>query len=231
VFEVVKLHSKIPVSRVLDLACGTGGHLLEMAAHGWQMTGADLSESMLDRARQKAIRLGLSPRLQAADLRTFEFAERFDLITCMFSSIGYVTDDAGLDSSFDAVRRHLEPGGLFILEFWHGPAVISQRPEARVRRLEYEDLSLIRIAEPTLDTDSHLSTIRFETIVLRGSDLVDHIVENHSVRFFFPDEMALRLQHAGLEPLAFTVLGEMDRPPTQLDWNAVVIARAPRRGD
>jgi SAM-dependent methyltransferase len=231
IVEAVKAHSEIPVSRVLDLACGTGGHLLQMAALGWRVTGADGSEAMLDRARHKATELGLSPRLELADLRSFDLGETFDLVTCMFSSIGYVTDDEGLQSALEAVRRHLLPGGLYILEFWHGPAVVAQRPETRVRRLEHDGLSLIRIAEPSLDISSHTTAIRFETIALLGSALVDHIVENHSVRFFFQDELAVRLRSVGFDSLTFCALPDIARLPTKDDWRAVVIARAGSRTD
>ena len=64
--------------RILDIGCGTGRHSLELARRGYSVTGIDLSESMLERAREKAEHLGLRVELRQHDARELPFEGEFD---------------------------------------------------------------------------------------------------------------------------------------------------------
>ncbi len=65
--------------RILDIGCGTGRHSVELARRGYDVTGVDLSDSMLERARTKARDLGVSIDFQRQDARTLPFSREFDL--------------------------------------------------------------------------------------------------------------------------------------------------------
>jgi SAM-dependent methyltransferase len=225
VSDVVAMFATIPVHDVLDLGCGTGGHLLRMTRMGWRPTGVDLSERMLDISRRKLQAAGFEVPLVQADLRSFDLGTKFDLITCLFSSFGYVTENSGVRSALEHVRRHLKIGGLFVMEFWNGAAVLSQRPEARVYRYKRDGLTVIRTAQPSLDTINHTATIRYDILAVRGSEVVDQLTEEHVVRFFFPQELAFHLEIAGMETLGFHAFPELGRPPSEADWAAAVVAR------
>jgi SAM-dependent methyltransferase len=102
-------------ARVLDAPCGFGRHSLALARRDFQVTGVDLSETELGRARERAQSAGLKLALVRQDMRDMEFSGEFDLALNLFSSIGYFSDDEDrllLDRFCTALR----PGGFFILD-------------------------------------------------------------------------------------------------------------------
>jgi 2-polyprenyl-3-methyl-5-hydroxy-6-metoxy-1,4-benzoquinol methylase len=66
--------------KILDIGCGTGRHDIELAKRGYNVTGIDLSESMLAKAREKAEKAGVNLNLQLADARKLQFEDQFDLV-------------------------------------------------------------------------------------------------------------------------------------------------------
>jgi len=66
--------------RILDVGCGTGRHAIELAKRGYSVTGVDLSENMLNRAREKAIDTGVQLDFEKADARNLPFEDEFDLV-------------------------------------------------------------------------------------------------------------------------------------------------------
>ncbi|MGB9978806.1 class I SAM-dependent methyltransferase [Methanobacterium sp.] len=66
--------------KILDIGCGTGRHDIELAKRGYNVTGIDLSESMLAKAREKAQKAAVNLNLQQADARKLNFKDEFDLV-------------------------------------------------------------------------------------------------------------------------------------------------------
>lgn len=94
----------------LDLACGTGQHLLHMRNHGFIPWGLDNSPEML---RQAALRCA-DARLLLCDLAAFEHDGEFDLISCFLYSIHYSHPMASLEETLRRAWTALKPGGLFV---------------------------------------------------------------------------------------------------------------------
>ncbi len=65
---------------ILDVGCGTGRHAIELASRGYSVTGIDLSESMLKKAREKAVDSGVNVDFKVADARKLPFENQFDLV-------------------------------------------------------------------------------------------------------------------------------------------------------
>ncbi len=65
--------------RILDIGCGTGRHSLELTRRGYNLTGVDLSESMLNRAKESALKENLKIDFQIGDARKLNFSNEFDL--------------------------------------------------------------------------------------------------------------------------------------------------------
>ena len=65
---------------ILDVGCKTCRHILDLARRGYQTTGLDLSQSMLDRARLDADHKNLPITLVRADARDLPFCEEFDVV-------------------------------------------------------------------------------------------------------------------------------------------------------
>ncbi|WP_129633502.1 class I SAM-dependent methyltransferase [Candidatus Oscillochloris fontis] len=111
--------------RVLDLACGTGGAALILAQAGAQVVGLDRSAAMLRIARARARDLGLAVRWVHADMRRMlaRSAVRqllhpasFDLVTCLYDSLNYLTGPADLGLVCASVANLLRPGGQFVFD-------------------------------------------------------------------------------------------------------------------
>jgi SAM-dependent methyltransferase len=98
--------------RLLDLACGTGESLLPFLRRGYAVTGCDLSEAMLARARAKAPGV----RLVRADVTALPALGRFDLVTCFDDSLNYLCSPGELEAAFRSARRNLAPGGVFAFD-------------------------------------------------------------------------------------------------------------------
>ena len=107
------LHRHRPgASRLLDLACGTGESLLPFLRRGYEVTGCDLSEAMLEQARAKAPGV----RLVRADITGLPVLGRFDAVTCFDDSLNYLCSPEELEAAFRSARRNLAPGGVFAFD-------------------------------------------------------------------------------------------------------------------
>lgn len=100
---------------VLDVACGTGQHLATFRATIEDAAGLDNAPTMLEVARE---RLPDDVPLRHGDMRRFDLGRTFDLVTCLFSSIGHVRDESDLDAAIGAMARHVAPGGALLVEPW-----------------------------------------------------------------------------------------------------------------
>jgi len=117
--------------------------------------------------------------------------------------MSYQTDNADLRAAFATAREHLEPGGVFIFDCWYGPAVLTERPAVRVKRLEDDETAVTRIAEPTMHANDNLVQVDYQVIVrdkLSGS--VEELHESHRMRYLFRPEIELLLGEAGMSLLS-----------------------------
>lgn len=96
----------------LDLCCGTGSLLRLLCEHGFSATGVDLSRYQLKYARENAP----DARLVRADIREAALPGKFDVITCMFDSLNYLSTKRDLERALRRARRHLAYGGLLIFD-------------------------------------------------------------------------------------------------------------------
>jgi ubiquinone/menaquinone biosynthesis C-methylase UbiE len=120
--EIEGLREMVPLdpdAEVLDLACGWGRHSVAMARAGFRVTGLDFSDSLLARARKRAQAAGVSPDFVKGDMREVPWADRFDLVVSMYSSLGYFLSDEEDLKVLRGVHRALKPGGVFVMETMH----------------------------------------------------------------------------------------------------------------
>jgi SAM-dependent methyltransferase len=104
---------------VLELACGTGRLTIPMAKAGVDITGLDVSGPMLERARSKAAAEGIKVKFVRADIRKLGLNGRFRLIFIAFNSMQHLHDRLSLERFLAGVRKHLAPGGRFILDVFN----------------------------------------------------------------------------------------------------------------
>jgi SAM-dependent methyltransferase len=175
---------------LLDVACGTGRHLEHLRAT-FACEGTDIDEGLLDVARR---RLPDVP-LHHGDMRDLDLGRQFDVVTCLFSAIGFVGSPDGLAGAARTFARHLRPGGLALVEPWLTPDVwVSDRPHL----LTYEEPELV-LARATVSglRDERISTTEMHYVVATPAG-VEHFVEHHDLYLFTTDEMRAAFEAAGL---------------------------------
>ena len=110
-------HAVIPVTSVLDLACGTGSMTFALHRRGYDMTALDLSPEMLCCAREKADACGAADILWLCqDMRAFELYGTVSAVVCCLDGINHLTGAGDLERCFSLVHNYLEPGGLFVFD-------------------------------------------------------------------------------------------------------------------
>jgi SAM-dependent methyltransferase len=110
---LIKKFKKSGGNRLLEVACGTG-KLVQYLKGEYSVTATDISPEMLKIARARV----RGVRFQRADMVKFKFAEKFDIIICLGSSIGYVKTKPKLERTLLNFENHLKTGGVLIIEPW-----------------------------------------------------------------------------------------------------------------
>ncbi|SNS11766.1 Methyltransferase domain-containing protein [Humidesulfovibrio mexicanus] len=221
-FVAGRLRAHAPGARsLLELGCGTGRHAALFSAMGFQVTGVDRSEGMLDKARAN----GPGCRFLAADIRELALDRRFDAVVSLFHVMSYLTEDADLVAALSRAAEHLAPGGLLFFDFWHGPAVLKTPAEVRVKEMADERVCVIRRADPVHHAHRHVVDVNFTVNIReRSGDRAETLRETHAMRYFFAPELEGFLEQAGLVALEF---GEwMTGAPASDDaWSVYCLAR------
>jgi SAM-dependent methyltransferase len=98
---------------VLDIGCGTGRVALDLAARGHDVTGLDSDPTLIDALRARARARGLRVDAKTGDARSFDLGRTFPLAISPMQVVQLLGGSDGRARMLAAVRRHLEPGGLF----------------------------------------------------------------------------------------------------------------------
>lgn len=96
----------------------------------------------------------------------------------------------------------------------------------RVKRMENDEIRIVRIAQPTMYPDENVVDVRYEVLIEdRASSRVERVVENHRMRYLFEPEISRFLRSVGFEPMKF---GEWltSQPAGDHTWSAYVVATA-----
>jgi SAM-dependent methyltransferase len=174
---------------LLDVACGTGKHARALAAH-YTVEGMDLDPVLLAVARR---RLPDVP-LHQGDMRGFDLGRTYGVVTCLFSSIGYVRDLDGLHAAMAAMARHLAPGGALVVEPWFAPG--EYRPNhVHLLTVDEPELKLVRMSHGTVQ--GAVSILDFEYLVGRPVGIT-RTHERHELGLFTQEQMLGAFERAGL---------------------------------
>ena len=175
---------------VLDIACGTAEHDRYLA-HVYEVDGLDLSQDFLTIAKEK----NPTGRYFCADMIAFDLARTYDIVLCLFSSIGYVKTIDNVVSTLKCFKEHLSPGGIVVVEPWFVPE--AWNPNGRVHMLTGESETCKVCRMNVSEQDGTCSVINFHYLV-GTSDGVHHFIERHELGLFSVDEMKDAFQKAGL---------------------------------
>ena len=226
--EEIFKRASIPVRRILDLGCGTGGHAVPLSRRGYEVCGVERSARMLRIAQRKAREAHARVQLVHGDLRELNLGRSFDAVIAMFAVMSYQRTNNDLAAACRTAAGHLAPGGVFAFDAWHGSAVLTDPPKPRLKIAENGDKHIIRFTHPELDATNQTARITFTVWVVEGQRLVSQDTETHVMRFLFPQETAYFLHVAGFNNTQFCPFMEIDRPLDSNCWNLAAITFKPQ---
>ncbi len=185
------IQERAPGARtLLDVACGTGGHLHHLQG-SYAVMGVDIDPSMLREAHR---RLHDTPLVEA-DMRTLQLEERFDAVICLFSSIGYMANVAELDATIRSMATHLHPGGVLIVDGWVRPDAWLNGGSTHAEVAINEEMKVARVGR-TRRTGNTTHLEMHHLIATR--DGIEHLVDHHQLTLFTPEEYQTAFRGAGL---------------------------------
>lgn len=213
---------------VLNLGCGTGNHDFFLAQKGYEITGIDCSESNIKKANLKLVNIDEFKNcldFRKGDVRTYRANKTYDVVISLFHVISYQTTNDDLSKTFETARAHLGKDGLFIFDCWYGPAVLTKRPEIRIKRADDNNISIIRIAEPDLFPNENRVDVNYHLVIKdKKTERVSEINETHRMRYLFKPEVEHFLKLSGLEE-KYSAEWMTDNPLGLKTWNAYFIAK------
>lgn len=216
----------IPIKKLLDLGCGTGNHAIPLAERGYEVTGVDFSQTMLNDANMKARSKNLPIDFHLEDIKKVNLNRKFDAVLMMFAVLGYQLENADVLAALKVAHNHLRQDGLLIFDIWYGPAVLAHRPSDKIKIISASDKRILRTASGELDIKRHSCNVNYHLWQLRGNMLESEQLEEHKMRFFFPLELEFFLEIAGFNLLRLGIFPEVDKDPDENSWNIIAIARA-----
>ncbi len=175
---------------LLDVACGTGAHIHHLRErHGFIVAGLDISHGMVCLARSKCP----SATLLQADMSCFSLLRRYDVITCLFSSIGYLVTTSHLHRAVACFKRHLANGGLLIVEA-APPLGTYDTHRVFVESVTYDGTHITRVSRSR--TEGGLCKLLFDYTVVSANS-VRHLSETHTIGVFTHEDIRGAFERAG----------------------------------
>ncbi|SHF72556.1 Methyltransferase domain-containing protein [Desulfofundulus australicus DSM 11792] len=182
---------------VLDLACGTGNTTLPLARRGYQVTGLDLSPSMINVASKKAIEQKLKVNFLTADMRSFELEKPVDLVICFHDGLNYLADYKDMEKTFRQVRKNLVDGGMFVFDLNTIQWLAGSTPDVTViDEPEYTIIWRSRYYPANISWEIEL------TAFIRKGEYYHKFIEQHREYGYTADQVRQALKTAGLKYLA-----------------------------
>ena len=191
---LLERHQRSPGRDLLDVACGTGEHLVHLRQR-YRVEGLDLDAAMLEAAGAK---LPGTP-FHLGDMLDFDLGRSFDVVVCLFSAIGYVRSVDRLSQAVATMARHVRLGGVLAIEPWFSPAQ-WQPGGVHALLVDQPDLKVARMnrSEPAVN---RLSVLEFHYLI-GDSAGVRYVTERHELGLFEEAEYRAAFEQAGLTPEA-----------------------------
>ena len=201
--EIIGANKKSSGNELLDVACGTGGHIPYLS-EVFRIEGLDLDPGMLDIARAKY----RDVPIHAGDMVDFDLGRQFDVVVSLFSSVGYLKTPERLTLAVRNMARHVRPGGVLIIEPYFAPQAWKPRtsaPGASV--VDNPDITIVRMIDWVREADVIKSTFHYLVGTTSG---VEHFTETHEMGLFSDDHFQTAFAAAGMV-VAHDEKGLMDR--------------------
>ncbi len=124
----IAVHSKSDNFSLLDIACGTGSHLVEMGKRGFDVSGFDISPRMIEYAQKKSENAGVNATLWVDNMVSFTSEKKFGCAINLLTGFNYLLRNEDVEAHLKRVSDSLDAGGLYIIEMNHPREFITNKP-------------------------------------------------------------------------------------------------------
>lgn len=181
-------YSAAPVEQVLEIACGGGRMVRELARRGYDVTAFDLHPAAVRYTAQSLKRAGLSARVLTADMQDFVLPEHFDLAHCLVNSFRHLQTEAAARQHLQHVAAALRPGGLYLLGLHLLPPDAAEEDCERwtVRHRDLRITTTIRVLQ--FNRRRRLEVVRF-SLRVRSPRIDLRLRSDHTLRIYRADQL------------------------------------------
>lgn len=182
-------YAKRDVRRLLEPGCGSGRLVVAMAAKGYDVTGLDLSDAMLNYMRRKLKRRNLSATCVKGDMTCLDFDVPFDAAFCTYNTFRHLLTEKEALSHLRSMADVLASGGLYILGMHLVP---EEDYEAVVERFKINGAGTTlttTISVPHTDLKKRLETLRVKLRAVRRSGETIRIQSEFPLRLYTPTQL------------------------------------------
>lgn len=218
---IIKEINEDKTCRILDIGCGTGRHAIELARRGYNVTGVDLSESMIKKAKEKSLNYGVEVYFHIADARNLKFKDEFELVIMMCEGAFPLMET--YEQNFEILKnaaKALKKNGKLIFTTLNGLYPLYHS----VKDFMDENMVSGLIKDNSFD----LMTFRDKSTFEFNDDDDNHKVIECNERYYVPSEITWLLKSLGFRKI--DILGceignfTRDAALTTEDYEMLVIA-------
>ncbi len=223
---------------VLEIGCGTGRILIPTARAGVEITGLDVSQSMLavcpQRLAQESLEAQERAEILEADMRRFDLPRRFHLATLPFRSFQHLLSVAEQISCLQTIHDHLVPGGKIILDVFNPylPYLAEEKfgeespPEPEFALPDGRRVTR-RFRVTARDPFQQIQNVELIYYVRTSASQEEKLVHAFPMRYFFRYEIEHLLARSGYEIEA--LFSDYDRSPfgAKYPGEILIVARKP----
>jgi ubiquinone/menaquinone biosynthesis C-methylase UbiE len=191
IMKLIHKYKKSTDKDLLEVACGTGHHL-HYFKDKFACFGIDINEGMLSIAKKKIP----SVNFKKANMIDFKINKKFDIITCLFSSIGYIKTHENLRKTINNFASHLKNGGVVIIEPWF--TKFAYKPGyPHMITYESKELKIARLCVSRVK--GNLSILDMNFLVAEKDKGVKYFIDKHELGMFEVNETLKMMKDAGLK--------------------------------
>lgn len=176
IMRLISMYKKSDGNELLEVGCGTGHHL-KYLKNKFSCTGIDINEGMLNVARKNV----KGVVFKKADMKTLNLNKRFDIITCLFSSVGYVKIYANLRRTIKNFAKHLKTGGIVIIEPWLTKSAYKNG-SLHMTTYDGKDMKIARISVSKIK--GNISILNMHYLIAEKNKGVKYFSDKHELGLF-----------------------------------------------
>ncbi len=223
--RIVWKYAPLPPKTILDLGCGTGGHMIPLAQRGYELSGVDRSGAMLKVAEGKFKKTGIKASLRKAQLSDFHLRKKFDVILSMFSVVDYLVRDKDLKGTLACVGRHMKSSSLFVFDFWNADAVERLYSPRKSQIFRFGDEVLERTSKTKIFPARRICEVNYTCHLREKNQIKETFQEKHVLRYFSLEEMTRLLKGAGFHVLAFCPFLKVEGKIRRNTWDVTAVVK------